>query len=646
MYNYKLEDHIPEEYHFILEDDYKTYEIDLNVPLHAQMAIDAMGNQFLFSAAFLSIRNKYGEIVPLRANEAQIKYHLTRRDIKLRQQDDPSILMRIIILKARQQGISTWEAACNFTASLTQPNVEAAHISHEADTTANFLDMDKRFHEYLPETLKCKDFLFSMGKHLVFKDNSSKIKCMTAGNTNTGVGTTTSRLHASEVALWEHGDALMSGLMPAIPKNTSSVVVAESTAREMSGWYYDTWIGAYDKFDTDDWNGWFPVFLSWYTFSEYRTKLTLKQAEKLKLNLDKKEKEFIEIHADEFDDEHEIYERLAWRRMTKRSDCKNDDTIWDREYPDRPEVAFMAAGGTYFDTVEVNKKAKLAEQIRDAGKLTTGSIVKVKPGIYYNTTEEKIRAIKQGLFHKKKNKIFGFRKDEMGSLQILHKPKSSHINRYVISADPAKGMNADEINKTDPDWSVAYVHDRLMNIDVAQFRARIEEHEFAKVLNALGWYYMNDDYKPAKIVVESNINATVLFLDKTHEYPNLFFREETDGNDLAYKSIKKYGFETTSVTRPMVLAKLRESIKNSRKNNPFVEFWDECKAFIVTIKGRPEARQGRHDDCVLAGAILQEGCDSMETELVLPFRRNPLHSGIGNEYEPIDKEDNDQPWAM
>lgn len=644
--NYTLKDHIPEKYHFILKDDWKTNEVDFSDPINLEMFKDSAKNQFLFAAAFLSIRDKNQNIVPLRANEAQIRYHLIRQELKKKQKEDGALLARFIILKARQQGISTWEAACNFTATLTRQNIEAAHISHEADTTANFLAMDKRFHENLPKELQCKDFLFSMGKHLVFQDNNSRIKCMTAGNTNTGVGTTTSRLHASEVALWDHGDTLMGGLLPAIPKNTNSIVVAESTAREMSGWYYDTWVGAYEKLGTPDWNGWTPVFLAWHTFSEYRTPLTPKQADYIKNTLQKKEREFIKFHADEFEDEHEIYERLAWRRMTKKSDCKNSDVLFDREYPDRPEVAFMAAGGVYFDAEMVNEKFKLAERINDKGLIIRGKLGQIIPDANYSTETEKLKAYKTGTFYRDKEKLFGFKEDDQGDLYIYKKPSSTHINRYVISVDTAKGINADKINKNDPDYSVAFVHDRLTNVDVAMYQGRIEEHEFAKFLNALGYYYMNDDYTPAKIIIESNQNATLLFLQKVHEYPNLFFKEETDGNDISFKTIKKYGFETTSVTRPIVLGKLRESIKNGKINNPFIQFWKECKSFIVNENGKPEARQGCHDDTVMARAIGEEGKDSMYNDLVIPFKRNPLHFSRKDEYISINENSSKQPWAM
>ena len=112
------------------------------------------------------------------------------------------------------------------------------------------------------------------------------------------------------------------------------------------------------------------------------------------------------------------------------------------------------------------------------------------------------------------------------------------------------------------------------------------------------------------IVVENNtVGWTVL--DKLQEfaYPNIFY---------SYKSSHEYvepligersnsavmGFSMTSKTRPLVIAKLEEFIRNKLVTIYSMRTFNEMKTF-VWHNSRPQAMRGYNDDLIMAFAI---GC--------------------------------------
>ena len=66
---------------------------------------------------------------------------------------------------------------------------------------------------------------------------------------------------------------------------------------------------------------------------------------------------------------------------------------------------------------------------------------------------------------------------------------------------------------------------------------------------------------------------------------------------------KSYGFKTTSITRPVIIAEL---VKIVRENVELINdklTLEEMLTFVRNEKGRPEAQEGAHDDLVMGLAI-------------------------------------------
>ena len=83
--------------------------------------------------------------------------------------------------------------------------------------------------------------------------------------------------------------------------------------------------------------------------------------------------------------------------------------------------------------------------------------------------------------------------------------------------------------------------------------------------------------------------------------------------------MKQTGFATTPVTRPLMIAKLIQLLRDDITHECDISTLRECLTFIKTSKGRAEAENGYHDDLVMADAIAetiieQQDCNWIEVE--------------------------------
>ena len=138
------------------------------------------------------IISKNGEAIPFILNEVQKKilYGLKGRDI---------------ILKARQEGVSSLILAMFAVDFLTIENVRCVVIAHESDATQKLFDrvkffltsLEKTFPGQVPYKLK-----YNSRHELVNEEKNSVFYIGTAGSRSFGRGDTIQNLHCSEVAFW------------------------------------------------------------------------------------------------------------------------------------------------------------------------------------------------------------------------------------------------------------------------------------------------------------------------------------------------------------------------------------------------------------------------------------------------------------
>ena len=106
-------------------------------------------NCLLYIQRFLKIVDKKGNVIPFELNEAQMELYGHVRD--LWKAGKP---VRIIVLKARQLGISTLIEAIGFWLTATAAFVRGLIVAHTDEATNNLFQMSKRYYDNLPEALK------------------------------------------------------------------------------------------------------------------------------------------------------------------------------------------------------------------------------------------------------------------------------------------------------------------------------------------------------------------------------------------------------------------------------------------------------------------------------------------------------------
>ena len=214
-----------------------------------------------FAENALIIPHKMGHETPFKLNTAQ-KYLHGIVEKQLRELG----YVRVLILKGRQQGCSTYVAG-RFYWKVTQSIGKRARvIAHNADTSDMLFDMTKMYHDNCPKELKPVTGSESSKKY-TFPDINGMYRVSTAGASQGGRGGTLQYFHGSEVAFWDKADEIFAGAIKSVPSGgfiEGTEIFLESTSGGPGGRFYDLWKEA-EKGN----NLYIPVFIPWWWQDEY-----------------------------------------------------------------------------------------------------------------------------------------------------------------------------------------------------------------------------------------------------------------------------------------------------------------------------------------------------------------------------------------
>lgn len=288
-----------------------------------------------YAPAALKIRTKAGEVVPFQFNAAQ-----KRLSDAVNQQYESEKRVRVIILKARQMGLSTYVGGRLYFRVSQRQAKKAIVVTHHADSTRALFDMTKRFHDQCPEALR-PSTRYSSRRELQFDRLDSGYTVATAGGDAIGRGETFTHAHLSELGFWPRSSAAenFNGLMQAIPNTADTEIYIESTGNGVSGLFYDTWHGA-----VRGENGFVPVFLPWFIDRGYR------EAVPAGFERTPEEKELVKLFKLNNG-------QLMFRR---RKIAQNGLELFQQEYPATADEAFLTTGRPVFHP------GRIAEMLRSA----------------------------------------------------------------------------------------------------------------------------------------------------------------------------------------------------------------------------------------------------------------------------------------
>jgi hypothetical protein len=288
----------------------------------------------------IKIQNKQGELVSFVANEAQRLY---RRQAGTRN----------IVLKARQEGLSTEIEARIFHRACTREGYRAAIIAHERKATGRLKARIDLMYANLPVKPIAK---YDSTSELVFHGMRSTIYTGTAGGRGFGRGDTLSQAHCSEFAFWPNPMMILNGLQEAVP--AEGQIDVESTPNGYNDFY---------QLCKSAMVGEVPyrlIFIPWFVHGEY------KQAPGVPVNEWSDEEKVAAQKAEKYGVKLSP-EQVAWRRG-KAATLKED---FAQEYPEDPQTCFLVSGRPRFDNKALNalipKARKPIETTQIADSLLT-----------------------------------------------------------------------------------------------------------------------------------------------------------------------------------------------------------------------------------------------------------------------------------
>ena len=528
-----------------------------------------------FMENLLYIVDKKNNLVKFKLNEEQSKM-LAHIEFCL----DNELPIRMIVLKARQIGATTFFSALGFWFTAMNRNITYGIVAHLLKSAESIFQKCKVYYNNIPKELQPATTQMSSEGITFDRKNgmgiNSKIQFATVSE---GVfrGQTLSFLHLTECAFWEGNvQAIENSLAPTVSINPKTIIVRESTANGYN-------------FFKDDWdravNGkseYTPFFFGWQDHSEYS--LPVPKGFEL-TDKEKVLKKKFKVNE----------EQLAWRRYQIDNNYGGNETWFAQENPMTPEEAFVAAGGGVFDSetiVEGYNSVKKPKQV----PLTSVSVF------------EKLQVWEEPQSGRKQE--FAQRHDwsdkEQKYVQVqtdLIVEEYNYKIPYTIGVDTS-GMGAD--------YNQVVVVNNITKKVAARFEKKnIPEEQLALVVVEIAKMY-ND----ALVAPEVNYSHEICNYIVKYGYKNIYITETVNRQDVRIAGGIQYGWKTTSLTKPAVISSLRSRLTADPALIEDKDFWYEAEYYLMEDSrlNKMNAASGHHDDIIMATAIAMYVSDSFQAK--------------------------------
>ena len=529
-----------------------------------------------FMENLLYIVDKRGKLIKFKLNQEQeemLEYMMFCLN-----NDMP---IRLILLKARQIGATTFFTAFGFWLTTMKRNQVYGIIAHRMDSAESIFEKNKIFYNNLEPAFRPQTTQFST-EGITFdkkngKGNNSKIIFATVSE-DVYRGRTLTYRHESERAFWQPSiQAVDNSLGSTIAYNSGTIVVRESTANGYN-FFKDDWdraVAGISEFKT--------FFFGWQHHAEYQ--MAVPKDFKLTREEAKIQERF-----------NVTNEQLMWRRFQIDGQYKGNPAWFAQENPMTPEEAFVAAGSGVFDAetiIEGYNNCK--EPIREIDVESYPTFEKIK-------IWEEPEVIVEQVYAKKTKWSDELQKYEYIDTDLLLEEKK-YKTPYTIGADTS-GMGAD--------FNQAVVINNITKRMVASYsKKNIGEEFFALILIEMAKLY-ND----AMIVPEVNFSHEICNYIIKEGYERLLYVTENLARQDNKISGVEYGWKTTTRTKPQMISGLRAKLTSDPTLIPDKDFWYEAEYYIIEDieKNIMNAASGHRDDKIIATAIAQYASDSFQSK--------------------------------
>jgi hypothetical protein len=454
--------------------------------------------------------------------------------------------IRIIVLKGRQVGISTITEGLLFTWCFMFPGSNSLVISKDREQSESLFEMTKLMWDMCP--WKC---LFtttrSSTRRLSWAETLSNFRVESAKSREVGRGSTTQAVHASEVAFWPDPEGLLAPLINGIPNRHGTIIVLESTANGVGGYFYDEWMKAV-RGESE----YTALFFPWFRHFEYTIRnTTLTQAQ-----LSSKERDLQERFGLSLG-------QLAWRRRQIRL-MNGDEDLFTQEYPCTWMEAFLSTGDNVFPL------EALSDCYLPPGTEHAGQKVGMTRGYLVNN-----------------NGRLELQRDYTGNLKVFKMPDPQKRMRYVVAADPSRTTTGDPC--------CIQVLNRTTLEQVAVWHGHLTTDDLAEQIANLGYWYNN-----ATVNVEINGGGAGVIAVLIHmRYPWLWKWRRPDRPLNRLGNV--YGWSTNVMTKPWGIGQLQHYLQkralvihDDRTFNEMMEY-----TLLDGVEMGPASASGT-DDTVMA----------------------------------------------
>ena len=295
-----------------------------------------------------TITDKWGEKVPFRLNRAQFIVY-------------SKLLLhpRLIILKSRQQGISTFFLISFFDDALMNHNMNCGLMAQDRDSAAVLLERTRHAWEDLHPEIKSH-----IGLKIV-KDNKGQLSFNNKSNIYIKTSfrsATLQRLHISELAKIanedpEKAEETITGSLQALARGNVGVIESTAEGKNKFFQFWETAVQDYDPEQPLTSKQFLPVFLPWTGDPDC--------VEDVKVETKGEASDYFRLLESTTDIHLSEKQRNFWCMQHK--ELKHD---MYREYPATPEEAFRAPrDGAYWAkdfTAKVVNKGHIKEDIYDS----------------------------------------------------------------------------------------------------------------------------------------------------------------------------------------------------------------------------------------------------------------------------------------
>ncbi|MDA3931706.1 MAG: hypothetical protein PF513_03125 [Tenericutes bacterium] len=537
-----------------------------NNPLSGIDYKDTLFNPRWFIENMLKIVDKAGHLIPFKLNDEQLQM-LDHIEFCL----NNDVPIRMIVLKARQIGSTTFFSAIGFWFAVMNLNTKYGIVAHRLDSASSIFEKCKIFYNNLPKALRPSTIqMSSEGITFDKKDGSGINSKISFATVNEGVfrGQTLSYLHLTECAFWEGNvQAIENSLGPTISLHPRTMIVRESTANGYN-FFKDDWDRAI-KGQSDYTN----FFFGWQDHAEYTMKppLGFKMTEK---------EELLKKEFDLTDGQ------ILWRRYQIDNVYSGNPTWFKQENPMTPQEAFVASGTGVFDPETIVAGMKHSKKpIRKFAPRSYPTFEKVMVWEEPKTEHEKI-------YQQKSVWDDDLQDYKYVDTELLLEERE-YQTPYTLGLDTS-GMGADK--------NQIVVINNITKALACRFEIKnLSERFLAKIAVEIAIMY-ND----AKIAPEVNYSHAICdYIMEDEKYTNIYITESMTRKDRTVTGGIEYGFKTTTLTKAPIISALRTLVTEVPSIIPDEDFWYEAEYYIMedTARNVMNATQGHHDDIIMATAI-------------------------------------------